>query len=343
MQEFPKSAIDAALAEARFDPREVPPEEVPVFTIQDRSIGTLGNYVAVTGKPKVGKTLFLSAILGSAYVPYSIWDCKLTLPDTRRKIAYFDTEQSRYAFYRLMNRVKTHIGMDNIPSHIVPFLLRKFDPSIIIPMIDRVLQDAAISIVFIDGLLDLCRNYNDERESFEVIQFLKKTSQERNILIIGVIHQSKREAYSLGHLGSAVDRYAESTLSIEKDDSKKFITLSAGLLRNTIDEFTPITIMWNGSDFERSDVDLKAKKIKDKDKGPHEYTETQHKYFLNNILPTDGLIYDDLVIEICQGRGISKQKAKDFIRHYVAQQLLIKGQDKLYKQTASAKVFAVKN
>jgi hypothetical protein len=335
--------IDEALRLARFDPHSVPPPDTPILTIQGRCIGTLGNYVAFTGRPKVGKTLFLSAVLASAYTPYDIWDCKLSLPPGRDNIAYFDTEQSKYAFYRLMTRTKAHMGMDNMPSMVQSFLLRKFDPAIIIGMIERVLYlNPNISVAFIDGMLDLCRNFNDEREAFEVIQFLKRISEERDVLLIGVIHQSKRESYSLGHLGSAVDRYAESTLSIEKDDSKKFITLSAGLLRNTIDEFSPITIMWNGNDFERTDIDVTSKRLKSNDKPPEAYTETQHRYFLNSILPTDGFVYDDLVQQIVEGKGVTKIKAKGFISHYIKNDLIYKGKDKLYRQTNSKILHAVK-
>jgi hypothetical protein len=198
--------------------------------------------------------------------------------------------------------------------------------------------------VFIDGLLDLCRNFNDERETFGVIEFLKTVSEEKNVLIIGVIHQSKRETYSLGHLGSAVDRYAESTVSIEKDDSRKFITLSAGLLRNTIDDFSPITIMWNGNDFERTDIDVTSKKMKSNDKPPEAYTEVEHRYFLNNILPSDGVVYDDLVGEIVEGKGVTKVKAKAFISHFIKHGLVYKGKDKLYRQTNQKVLFAaVKN
>lgn len=335
--------IDEALRLARFDPHSEPPPDTPVLTIQGRCIGTLGNYAAVTGRPKVGKTLFLSAMLASAYTPYDIWDCKINLPPDRQDIAYFDTEQSKYAFYRLMKRTKAHMGMENMPNMVQSYLLRKFDPAIIMGMIERALQlNPEISVAFIDGMLDLCRNFNDEREAFEVIQFLKRVSEERNVLLIGVIHQSKRESYSLGHLGSAVDRYAESTLTIEKDDSKKFITLSAGLLRNTIDEFSPITIMWNGNDFERTDIDVTSKKLKSIDKPPEAYTETEHRYFLNNILPSDGFMYDELVQQVVEGKGVTKIKAKCFIGHFIKHNLIYKGKDKLYRQTNTTGLHAVK-
>lgn len=335
-------SVEAALKSSRFDPNSTPQQDVTVLTIQDRVIGTLGSYVAVTGKPKAGKTLFLSAMLASAYAPYDIWGCKITLPPDRNRIAYFDTEQTPYSFHRLMNRVKANLGMDNAPAYIQAYLLRRFEPYWMIAMIEAVLDDKAISCVFIDGFLDLANNFNDEREAKSIVRFLKRITEERNILVIGVIHQSKRDSFSLGHLGSEIDRFADSTVSIEKDATKKFITMSAGLLRHSIDEFSPITIMHDGKDFVPTSIDITAKQTKSNEKGPYDYTEIEHRYILSGAIPSIGCDYDYLVRDISESKGLSKIKAKAFVKYWREQSYIVKGQDGLYRQPNSGGLFAVK-
>jgi hypothetical protein len=334
--------VEEVFRKSLYDQRTIPPEDVVVLTIQGQIIGSLGNYVALNGKPKVGKTLFLSAMLASAYVPYDIWDCKISLPAGRNEIAYVDTEQSPYSFHKLMARVKDHMGMENIPPMVHAHLMRKFKPEVIIAVLERILRNEKISVMFIDGVLDLCRNFNDIEESFKITEWLKKITEERNIMAICVIHQSRREAFSIGHLGASMERYAESVMSITKDDTEQYITLKAELLRNAIRKFSPVTIEHDGNQFIRSTMDVVSKKVKEHDKPPEVFTETQHKYAITAILPTDGLPYGALVDAVLEAKGLTKIKAKLFIKHWFQQGYIYKGPDARYRSGNGTKLFAVK-
>jgi len=44
-----------------------------------------------------------------------------------------------------------------------------------------------------------------------------------NILIITILHLGKKDNSSIGHIGSASDRYAQSTLLVEKTKEGTFI------------------------------------------------------------------------------------------------------------------------
>jgi len=346
----PKPEIDPELLAvydllkiAKYDPDSNPPPDTTVLTIGGRPVGSLGNFAALTGKPKAGKTTFLASMLGSAYLPGDIWDIKLTTPVDRPFIQYYDTEQSLYYFHRLMTRVKKMIGMENLPRNLSGFLLREFDPAKLMQMIELgIALNPNASIIFIDGFLDLCENYNDERASLGVIRWLKRITKQYNVFILGVIHQSKKEAYSLGHLGSAVDRWAESTMQIEKDQTRKFITLSALLLRNTIDEFTPVTIMHNGEDFEKADIDLTAKKAQIQ-KNPSEFTDVEHKYILSQVIPEAGILHADLIEAVYENKGFSKIKCRHFITYWIEQQYVFRDKNKLYHRTKEAKLFIALN
>lgn len=68
-----------------------------VIKVGDVPIGTLGNFSATVGKPKSGKTFYISAIVASALCGDEVLRYKTTLPPERRKVLYFDTEQSKGA------------------------------------------------------------------------------------------------------------------------------------------------------------------------------------------------------------------------------------------------------
>jgi hypothetical protein len=281
--------------------------------------------------------------VASAFTPGEVWDCKVTLPEGRNHILYNDTEQSHYAFHRVMNRTKAHIGLDNLPRRITGLMLRKFGPEVLMELIEyAIIKDPEIGMVIIDGFLDLCRNYNNENDAFTVITWLKHITAKFNILVVGVIHQSKKEAYSLGHLGSAIDRYAESVLLIEKDQSKKFLTMSAQLLRNTIDEFPPVTVQFNGVDFEKSTINIKAIKQQPESKGPFDYTATEHSYMLNEILPSSGASYDDLIQGIYELKAVSKIKARAFVKYWREKGMVFQDKDKIYFRREDSRLFIVK-
>ena len=53
----------------RYDPLKKPAAQEILFTIQNKTIGTIENYIVISGLPKTGKSTFLSAIIGSAMLP----------------------------------------------------------------------------------------------------------------------------------------------------------------------------------------------------------------------------------------------------------------------------------
>jgi len=66
-----------------------------------------------------------------------------------------------------------------------------------------------------------------------------------NICIVGVLHQSKGNGYTIGHLGSFVDRKAESVLEVVKNDDDT-TTLKPLLMRSDAN-FKDITIFYDNS------------------------------------------------------------------------------------------------
>jgi archaellum biogenesis ATPase FlaH len=211
------------------------------LSIENKNIGSAGNFVIISGLPKAGKSTFLNAFISSNFKKEEIFGIELI---TENKIGYFDTESNQTDFYNNLKRIKYMAKIKTFPTN-----FNAYNTRIDSTETNKILIEAYIlvhqpKIVFIDGLLDLLNNYNDEKESRELIVWLKKITSEYNILIIGVVHTGKKDNHTLGHFGSMVDRYAQSVLEVIKDKENNIFTLKSKYLRSAND-FNDINIMYD--------------------------------------------------------------------------------------------------
>ena len=240
IQNFPE--IDEALLKRQYQNGYTPPQEIRVLQIDGKLIGSLQNIVCFSGLPKAGKSLFLTSTIASAFVPYSIFTIATFPPAKRESVAYFDTESSEGDFYENVGRIKKTIGKSEMPAAFYAYKFRDLDSGDIMKYIEYFLAlHPEVSIIYIDGLLDLIVDYNDVRESRQVINWLKKITAVYNILVVGVIHTGKKENNTLGHFGSMIDRYCQSVLRVEKDEKQHTFELRAKFLRSSAD-FHPVIL-----------------------------------------------------------------------------------------------------
>lgn len=249
----------------RYNPDYTPPPDLKTLIIRGKLVGSLGNFVCFSGLPKTGKSTYMSALISSAIHPGEFFNIKLNLPDGRKRICYLDTESSIHDNYRQIERIKKMTTYKRLPPNFDSFLLREDGHNMIKHYINEYLKSTPdCSVLIIDGLLDLIINYNDETECRSVIQFLKTITAKFNILVVTVLHLGKKDKETLGHLGSASDRYAQSTLIIEKNKELQSFNLSSKFMRSDMD-FEPVSIknfdgLWMEVDFEEEKPTFTRKK-----------------------------------------------------------------------------------
>lgn len=228
--------IDLSLDEFRIDLGRDDIQQQIVITIQDQTILTLGSLAILTGKPKARKTSFLHAFLASGLMDDKLWTIKTTLPEDKNQICLVDTEQSIFDLYQSLNRLGNMVNkkLVDIPNFSV-YSTRSGDVEKTMQVIETIcIKNPQIGLIAIDGLIDLVHDINDVREAKNAINFLKNCCDKYNVGIIGILHQNKSTNYSLGHLGSFASRFAQSELSIEKNDDGTS-TLTPTFLRSAGD------------------------------------------------------------------------------------------------------------
>jgi len=218
--------IDTLLLRSMIDfniPVAKPPVIMKIKTQMGTSMGysrvfTLGNFSAITGKSKSKKTFLTSMFIASAlHGSYYGKVFESELPEGRRGVLLFDTEQSNYDAYITAKRVPDMLGY--FDEGFQAFDLREFSPIERCKLIEHALEKAQnyISYVVIDGIADLAMAINDEIEASRVVSLLMKWTKQYNIHITLVIHQNKNDEYATGHLGSAILKKAECIISVKKD------------------------------------------------------------------------------------------------------------------------------
>lgn len=254
----------------KFDSNKIPEKQHISFTIQGKCIAQLGSYCVISGLPKSSKSTYLSAAIGSAYLPkfQDNWGIKFHLPENRNKIGYFDTESSQYDFYQQIEKIKKFSLTSILHPDIDCFNTREDSPDLIRAIIVEYLKSTPeCSILCIDGFLDLCFNYNDEVETRKLTNWFKKITKEFNIMLLGVLHLGKSGGNeTLGHLGSNTDRWANSTLIVEKDRNNNQYVLKPKFLRSSGD-FDPIAITniegtWYQQQYQHTEINSPIKKQK---------------------------------------------------------------------------------
>ena len=182
--------------------------------------GTYGNFAALVGGSKAGKSYFKSLIIAS----YIGGNSNHYAPEFKthrvgnKMILDFDTEQGEWHSQMGAKRVDEIAGGHY--ENYVPFMLRELDPLERLDFIEYCLEKYKdeIGIVIIDGIADLIFDVNSLAESNEIIQKLMKWSSELHIHIIVVIHSNYGSSKATGHLGSALMKKAETICELQREN-----------------------------------------------------------------------------------------------------------------------------
>lgn len=181
-------------------------------------IGSYGNFSFVQAPPKSKKTFFLS-LVAMAYMCGETDRTKIMKGyRDNKKLIHYDTEQGKFHAHKVFRRVTDACGHSD---DYLTYALRQYSPMERLDFIDWHLNNTEdIGLVIIDGIVDLMLDSNDLKESSKVVQYLMRWTQELNIHIITAIHSNWNSEKPTGHLGSFLEKKAETQIALELSDQK---------------------------------------------------------------------------------------------------------------------------
>lgn len=233
-----KEAKRAASIHADLDARRIrlespPPSPTATYMLCEQQICTAGNLTVFAAQVKVGKTACIGGLIASSFAAddgNDLADCLgfSAAPTNGKAVIVFDSEQSRYDAWRLIDRSLRRIGLNEQPDNLRAYSLLDVDTSSRVASLWAEAERAAkecggIHSIIIDGVADLCIDPNDPKEAFPLVEELVRLGVRHECPLILVLHENPAQAgqasgKTRGHLGSQLERKAESNLRIIKGE-----------------------------------------------------------------------------------------------------------------------------
>lgn len=215
--------LDALLDARRLNLANPPAKPVPVLLITEKPICTAGNLTVIQAIAKAGKTSFEAGCIASLMNPTG--DCLGVTGQNPDGLAviHFDTEQSEYDHFAIIGKqVLARAGLSDLPEWLRSYHLADVPTPLRRKALAHEMKRAAIGgkllAVFVDGIADLCIDPNDNAEAFGLVEELHRLAITYHCPIICVLHENpgSTEGKTRGHLGSQLERKAETNLRLSK-------------------------------------------------------------------------------------------------------------------------------
>jgi len=188
---------------------------VDKFVDKPVALGTFGNIMVIQAEAKVGKS-YLMSLLATVFLNGNAGSRGGDLRGHRdeRGVVHFDTEQSRADAQKVFKRPYRIVGKEHDDYY--TFMLRELNCDERLGYIKYWMEEHghSVGMVFIDGISDLGKETNDEKEAARVVNELMILSSKYNCCICTVIHTNPSTEKARGHMGNELVRKAESCIHI---------------------------------------------------------------------------------------------------------------------------------
>ena len=323
------------LTPRRFNFAVVPDKPVPIFTLGETVISTVGNITNIQAPPKGGKSAvvasMIAAVLNGNRQGVDTLGFSAENPDGKA-LVHFDTEQSAYDHDQLIRRAMRRAKVDEAPAWLMSYCVtdlsiadRKKALADALEIAER--DHGGTFAVMIDGIADLCASPNDEAESFALVASLATMTKDHHCAVVTVLHENpgSETGKMRGHLGSQLERKAETPLRLAKD-SNGITTIWADKARHGhLPREQGLCFQWSdaaGMHVSCGDAkEIKSAAIREKLKADAE------KAFGGEEL----LTYTDLVEASMEQFTILERAAKDRVKKWATEGIITKATDGRYR------------
>lgn len=217
-------------------------KRTPIISLNGVPIAYMGDIVGIKGQPKTGKSQFAALLMAACIAERPIGG-KVYIKNGLSMIV-FDTEQSDESATLRYNCALRTAGSDNSFAGIGKAgytMIREFNYKERREILTRRVEAFNPDIIYIDGIRQLMADFNDSKESGEIIDFLKILANDGKRIVIVVLHTNPTDASTddakkmRGHIGTELANAALSVISLtSKQDGDNYIFRAAtSLSRDT--------------------------------------------------------------------------------------------------------------
>ena len=205
------------------------PYRPPRYTMEREGVpfADVGELHIISGKPGHGKTGLMSQLMATVLcgqhgktirreVPHRVGDHEEVVPI---RVLYIDTEQGKDDTIAIKNRVCTMANIDYTKPTDAFTILRLRDTEEAKDRWRKILK-AIYAVkptdIFLDGLLDIVKDYNDQVECQPIIRKCMMTATEYDASMWAVLHENPLVDKLVGVLGSITQRKVAEIFTVVK-------------------------------------------------------------------------------------------------------------------------------
>ena len=217
------------------------PDPIPVISRYGSIIASEGNISAIVGAAKSKKTFLCTALIGALLRRGE--GSMLGITPKSVKVLWVDTEQSLHHVHRVVSRIYSLAGWDPEVKYenLRTLSLREVEPKERAEKMVDAIRLFKPKLVVVDGISDLMYNSNCIEESDAVVGRLMALSTEYNCHIMCVLHTNPNSDKARGHIGSTLQRKAETMIYVHKIEERSVV--EPQFCRN--EEFAPFAFYIN--------------------------------------------------------------------------------------------------
>lgn len=309
-------------------------EKPPVcLYMNNQSLFYLGDISTTIGKAKGRKTfacgLILAAIAGNCTIQNKF---RATMPENKRTVLYFDTEQGAYHAQKAAMRVLRLLGVESLPNF-KAYGLRNFTPPERLQIIEyAILNTPNLGFVLIDGIRDVITSINDEEQATMITNKLLKLSGEQNIHINCVLHMNKGDNNARGHVGTELINKSLAVLGVnKKENMKEYSTIEAIACRDMDPDPITFGINTDGLPYvlEPEQMQILNAMTESKNKKSIRPADFKDEIHIENIASkifntSDARKYSEIISCIKLIYDVGYNKAGDFLTYFINKGLVLK-------------------
>lgn len=205
-------------------------EDLPIcYTLewQNVAFAPLGGIAGMNGRPGNGKTMSFSTMI-AAILKGEYQGLKCLLPD-EPSVLYIDTEMETVNTQRTVRRIYAMVGWEQRTKQdrLHTICLREVnDATSRWRKILKAIWQYKPTVVFLDGLIDVVNDFNDNRECQERIYQCMSVASHYNISMWCLLHLNPGSDKAVGHLGSFLERKATDIWLTAQDKNTQQICIS---------------------------------------------------------------------------------------------------------------------
>jgi len=210
----------------RFSIKNVPAQtEYHLYCVDQKTgdnipIASHGDLITIVGAAKSRKSALSNSIAAALILDTITYQPILNFSGLikGRNMIIIDTEQNSPDFYKSQQQIYKQAELNGDISNLFSFNISDEVMSDRLQFLEYAINRVGnVGCVLLDGIVDLCEDYNDQKISRRLVDHIKVLAARHNILFMNVLHNARSTGSARGHLGTELINKSKAVIKVQKD------------------------------------------------------------------------------------------------------------------------------